>query len=146
MIRIEDIGEIAYGGTVTLAEWWDNKRIAEGKITNKDVLKKASFHTYFGIGLVATLASAFGWVSKAAVWEERLATGFLYDLPRVGYNLAKAMSATAGGGRGGSAVVEEAQRILKENRARAMAANRLLVDKTLTERSYQPEMESVVAF
>ena len=31
MIRIEDIGEIAYGGTVTLAEWWDNKRIAEAK-------------------------------------------------------------------------------------------------------------------
>jgi hypothetical protein len=144
MIRIEDIGEIAYGGAVTLAEWWDNKRIAAGTITSKDVIKKASFYTYFGIGLVATLASAFGWMNKAAVWEERLATGFLYDLPRVGYNLAKAMSATAGRGGSGSAVVEEAQRILREKQ---MATNRLLADKAgATGRSYQLEMESAKAF
>ena len=51
MIRIQDFGEVAYGGAVTLTSWWDNKRIEEGKIGTKDVFKKASFYTYLGVGL-----------------------------------------------------------------------------------------------
>jgi|GEM_PF-3038808 len=146
MIRIEEFGAIAYGGAVTVTEWWDNKRIAEGKITAKDVLKKASFYTYWGIGLVATLASVFGWLRQWERWEEKLATGFLYDLPRAGYNLSKAITTSAGRGRPESQVVQEAQRILRERQA----THQLLVAGPIvgrvSERSYQPEYETVGAF
>ncbi|MBU1066992.1 hypothetical protein KKE60_04365, partial [Patescibacteria group bacterium] len=86
MIRIEDFGEITYGGVVTLTEWWDNKRIDEGKIGTKDVFKKASFYTYLGVGLAATLMSVFGWMRRYERWSEHVSHGFLYDLPRFAYN------------------------------------------------------------
>ncbi len=138
MIRIEDFGEIAYGGAVTFTEWWDNKRISEGKITNKEAFKKASFYTYLGVGLVATLASVFGWMRNWSVWTEKVSTGFLYDLPRFSYNLSKSMSAAGRRGVADSAAVKEAQRILETRRA--LAAGQA------TERTYIPEMEQAVAF
>ena len=137
MIRIEDFGEIAYGGAVTLTEWWDNKRIDEGKITKKEVFKKASFYTYLGVGLVATLASVFGWMRNWERWTEKLSTGFLYDLPRFAYNLSKSMSAAGGMRSSESAAVREAQRILQ---TRQLAAG------TPAQRSYQPEFNKTVAW
>ena len=137
MIRIEDFGEIAYGGAVTLTEWWDNKRIDEGKIGAKDVFKKASFYTYLGVGLTATLMSVFGWMRRYERWEEHVSHGFLYDLPRFAYGLTKALS--AGGKRGSdSSAVQEAQRILNEKmRAKALGSGRT------ADRSYQQEFEAV---
>jgi len=146
MIRIEDFGEIVYGGAVTLTEWWDQKRISDGKITDKEVLKKASFYTYFGVGLAATMASVFGWMKTWALserWAEKVSTGFLYDLPRVGYNLSRTMAAGASKNRPASDVVQEAQRIL---RARQEAARQLTEGNKVTDRTYQPEYESVGAF
>ncbi len=137
MIRIEDFGEIAYGGAVTLTEWWDNKRIDEGKIGAKDVFKKASFYTYLGVGLTATLMSVFGWMRRYERWEEHVSHGFLYDLPRFAYGLTKALG--AGGKRGSdSSAVQEAQRILNEKmKAKALGSGRA------ADRSYQQEFEAV---
>jgi len=120
MIRIEDFGEIGYGGAVTLTEWWDNKRISEGKIGTKDVFKKASFYTYLGVGLAATLMSVFGWMRRYERWSEHVSHGFLYDVPRFAYNLTKALGTT---GRKGteSKAVQEAQQILQQRmRAKAL--------------------------
>ena len=143
MIRIEDFGEIVYGGAVTLSEWWDNKRIDEGKITNKDIFKKASFYTYLGIGLAATLISVFGWMKRYERWAEHASHGFFYDLPRFAYNLSTAMG-TAGSSRASSAAVREAQRIIGE---RPLATRQLVQGMGVpASRSYQPEMEQAIAF
>lgn len=85
-IVMEDVGELAYGGLVTLTEWWDTKRITEAKITKKDILKKASFYTYLVIGLAATLASAMNWWRGKERWMEHISHGFIYDLPRQIFN------------------------------------------------------------
>ena len=100
MIRIQDFGEIAYGGAVTLTEWWDNKRIDEGKIGAKDVFKKASFYTYLGVGLAATLMSVFGWMRRYERWSEHVSHGFLYDVPRFAYGLTKALGSSGRRGEG----------------------------------------------
>jgi len=142
MIRIEDFGEIAYGGVVTLTEWWDNKRIDQGKIGTKDVFKKASFYTYLGVGLAATLMSVFGWMKRYERWSEHVSHGFLYDLPRFAYNLTKAMG-TSGRRGSESAAVQEAQKILRERMsARALTQG----SGRETQRTYVPEMEQVGAF
>ena len=139
MIRIEDFGEIGYGGLVTLTEWWDNKRIDEGKIGTGDVFKKASFYTYLGVGLTATLMSVFGWWRRYERWSEHVSHGFLYDLPRFAYGLTKALGAGSKRGRGSeSRAVQEAQRILNEKiNAKALTQGRT------ADRSYQREFESV---
>ncbi|MBU1067610.1 hypothetical protein KKE60_07465 [Patescibacteria group bacterium] len=141
MIRIEDFGEIGYGGVVTLTEWWDNKRIDEGKIGTKDVFKKASFYTYLGVGLAATLMSVFGWMRRYERWSEHVSHGFLYDLPRFAYNLTKALGSSGKRGRGSeSSAVQEAQRILNERmRAKALTQGSGIP----AERSYQQEFETV---
>lgn len=139
MIRIEDFGEVAYGGAVTLTEWWDNKRITDGKIGAKEVFKKASFYTYLGVGLGATLMSVFGWLRRYERWAEHVSHGFLYDLPRFTYNLSRAITSGSGGGRGSkSAAVQEAQRILNQKKA--------LTQGRAAERSYQEEFETVAPF
>lgn len=141
MIRIEDFGEIAYGGAVTLTEWWDNKRIGEGKITDKDFFKKASTYTYLGVGLAATLISVFGWMRRWERWSEHISHGFFYDLSRFAWNLSKTMG-TAGRRGSESAAIQEAQRILRERSAKA----KQLAEGRTTERSYQPEFEQAIAF
>lgn len=135
-IRMEDIGAPLYGGAVTWSEWWDNKRIDEGKIGTKDIWKKASFYTYLGIGLTATLMSVFNWMPQFRIWEEKISTGFFYDLPRFATNLFTTFSA---GSRvqGESAAVREANRIVSERRQLAQGQGRS------TSRSYQREFESV---
>lgn len=139
-IRIEDFGEIAYGGAVTLATWWDNKRIGEGKIGTKDVLKKASFYTYLGVGLVATLMSVFGWMRRYEVWAEKISTGFMYDLPRNAYEMSKSLSAQGRGRTSDVAAVKEAQRILREQQTA-----RQLTEGRNAARTYQPEFQQAIA-
>ncbi len=141
MIRIEDFGEVAYGGAVTLTEWWDNKRIEEGKISTKDVFLKASFYTYLGVGLVATLMSVFGWMRRYEVWTEKVSTGFLYDLPRFVFNLSKSLSAAGKSKASGSAAVREAQRILQQR-----STARQLTEGQSAQRSYQPEFNKTMAW
>lgn len=138
MIRMQDLGEIGYGGVVTLTEWWDDKRIEEGKIAQKDIWKKASFWSYLGIGLPAILMSAFGWWRGMETWAEHISHGFLYDMPRFLRNVVKAMG-TESRGRTNSDAVRQAQEILR----RRSAQPQQLGAGTRTSRSYQQEFESV---
>jgi len=141
MIRMQDIGEITYGGAVTLTEWWDDRRIADGRIAKKDIWKKASFYTYLGIGLPATLMSAFGWWRNMEKWTEHISHGFLYDMPRFVYNIVKSMS-TESQGRTGSDAVKQAQDILAQRQAVARKNAALPVGRQAA-RSYEPEFNTV---
>lgn len=133
MIKMQDLGELGYGGLVTLTQWWDDKRIADGKITEKDVLKKASFYGYLIPGGLCTLTSAFGWVRVLKPWDEHISHGFIYDFPRFIKNIVGAMRETS---TTQSSAVREAQRVLREKQ-KALGAGRE------TSRTYQPEFESV---
>jgi hypothetical protein len=124
-IRMQDLGEVAYGGAVTLTEWWDDRRIEEGKIAKKDIWKKASFYTYLGIGLPATLISAMGWWRQMGLWAEHVSHGFLYDMPRFIYNVVKAMgeeTPAASRSRANSDAIRQAQEILNRRQRGAAPA------------------------
>lgn len=112
MIRMQDLGELGYGGLVTLTEWWDQKRIDEGTITKKDVFKKASTYGYLLPGGAALLTTAFGWVPALKPWDEHIAHGFIYDFPRFIKNVVNAMREETSS----SAAVREANRILAQRR------------------------------
>ena len=118
MIKMQDIGELGYGGLVTLAEWYDDKRIEEGKITKKDILKKISTYAYVLPGGLCTLTSAFGWVRALKPWDEHISHGFIYDFPRFLKNIVGAMREPAGKGSS-SAAVREAERLLELQRRRS---------------------------
>ena len=142
MIRMQDFGEIAYGGAVTLTEWWDDRRIVDGKIAKKDLWKKASFYTYLGIGLPATLMSAFGWWRQMEKWSEHISHGFLYDMPRFIYNVVKAMS-TESHGRTNSDAVRQAQEILARRSGTPSKPAALPAGNRQAQRSYEPEFSSI---
>jgi hypothetical protein len=133
-IKIQELGAIGYGGVVTLSKWWDDRRIDQGKIGAKDILKKASFYTYLGVGLVATLMSVFGWMRKYEAWSEKISTGFFYGLPGFVYDLSKTLSASRGSRSSESRAVQEAQKILERQ-----SAARQLPAGQYANRSYQPE-------
>jgi hypothetical protein len=137
MIRMQDFGEISYGGIVTLSEWWDDKRIDEGTIADKDIWKKASFWTYLGIGLPMTLVSAMGWWPQMRLWAEHISHGFLYDMPRFIYNITKAMG-TESRSQSKAEALREAQQILDSKRAKTTAQ---LNRGRNTGRTYEPEMQ-----
>jgi len=142
MIRIQDLGEIGYGGLVTATEWWDNKRIDEGKIGAGDVFKKASTYTYLGIGVAATLMSVFGWLPRYEPWAEHVSHGFLYDIPRFARNMTLALTAGGRRGRGSeSKAVDQANRILREK-----MKTKALTEGRTADRSYQHEFETVAPY
>ncbi len=122
-LRMLDITEVAFGGAVTLADWWDEKRIADATLTDKDVLKKASFWTYLAVGLPATLATAMGWWRRQEGITERLAHGFLYGLPGFLYATVKSLGTTTAAGRVKSDAVTQAQEILRQRAAQQAAAH-----------------------
>jgi hypothetical protein len=114
MIRVQDIGEVAYGGIVTFTEWWDNKRVEDNRIKNSEVLKKAGFYAYLLIGLFATLASAFGWWRRQEKWMEHISHGFLYDFPRFIKNIVTTMRSSGTTGAGDDSIaVKQAKEILR---------------------------------
>ncbi len=134
-LKIESSGAFIYGSLVTLTEYLDTKRIKEAKLRQKDVLKRYAFWTYMVIGLFASLNSIFGWFRKYEGWTDPIANGFLYDLTRQGYSLYQSMKTAT---TSGSAAIAEANRIVKENAARAaLKAGRE------TDRSYEPEYNKV---
>lgn len=144
-IKMQDFSEIVYGGGVTFAEWWDNKRIKAGTLTKSDIVKKAGTWVYLGVGLVATLSSSFGWWRKQEIVMEKLSTGFLYALPGFIYHTIQDTKTTQGAGRTRSDAVAEAQRILEQRRSVAMLAAGRGATGQVTERTYQPEFESAIA-
>lgn len=134
-IRVEDMGELAYGGLVTATRWWDEQRMADGKLTDKDILKKTSTYAYLIPGGVATIMSAFGTMRRYEVWLEHVSHGFMYGFPGWLVNVIQSMQGTAAR----SAAVREAQRILSGETSKRLAAGK-------TDRSYQPEFRKAIAF
>lgn len=136
-MRMQDIGELAYGGLVEATAWWDRKRVDEGTITEKEMLKKFSTWAYVVPGGLATIFSAFGVWRGMELWNEHLSHGFIYGFP--GF-IVKIVDAVREGGASSSAV-QEAQRILREK-----SAERQLVAGRGTGRSYQSEFEKATAW
>jgi len=132
VIRQEDLGELAYGGLVTTLQYFDAKRMAEGKLTDKDILKKMSTYGYLVPGAGAIILSAFGSWRRYNTWLEHISHGFIYAFPGWVTQVVQTMSA---GGSAKSAAVREAQRIL----ATGLPAGQ-------TSRTYQPEFRKVVAW
>jgi len=137
MITKEHAGPLVYGGIVTLAKWYDNKRIAAGNLTEKDVLKMYSFWTYLGIGVVAVVATI--WYKKYTAWTDKLTSGFIFGLPGFIYDTMKNTGVVTNR-NAGSAAVAEAQKILAMKRAAALGAGRQ------TDRTYQPEFKTAQIF
>ena len=138
MITKEHIGPLLYGGAVTLTQWYDDKRISQGKLTSKDVFKMVSTWTFLGIG-VLSLALTIWW-RKYQGWTDRLTSGFLYGLPGFIYTTVKATSKTSGGG----GAIAEAQAVLNQKLA---AMNKQLgAGGKSTARSYQPQFNSVTQY
>ncbi|MDD5412093.1 MAG: hypothetical protein PHF31_11890 [Methylobacter sp.] len=102
MLRIQDVGELAYGGVVQFAEWQDEKN---GRTS---IAKKWSTYAYLVPGIAATAVSAFGFMGpKWERWAENLSHGFIYDMPR----FVRSVMKTTSNGTGSNAVAQ-AQAIL----------------------------------
>ncbi len=136
-IRVQDMGELTFGGLVTAAKWWDKQRENQGKITSKDILKRYSLWAYLVPGGAATIMSAFGVWRRQEAWNEHISHGFIYGFPQFLLDVVDAMKETGTS----SSAVREANRIVQD---RAHAAKQLVAGKTA--RSYQPEFQEVVAF
>jgi hypothetical protein len=122
-IVIQDTGELVYGGLVTLTEWWDTKRVNEGSITKKQLLKQAHFYTYVVIGVAATVVSAFHLWSSKESWMEHVSHGFIYDLPRQIFNGVQSLRTPPGASTtGDSQAVREARAILARKTQEAARA------------------------
>lgn len=138
MIRVEDLGELGYGGVVTLTDWWDEKRIASGKLAANAMWKKYSTWSYLGIGLVATLMSAFGWMRRYDNWTENISHGFIYGLPGFVRTVIKS-TGTAGRPASGADAIAQANAILA---ARREAARQIAGGGQATQRTYEKEFQA----
>ena len=126
MIKLQDVGVLGYGGLVTGLTAWDEKRIAEGTITEKDLVKKAGFWGYLVPGGLSLVANAFGWMRRYEPWTERLSHGFIYGFPAflkdvVDIYREEVPSASGAAGNAGaksSPAVAEAQRLLAQAQVR----------------------------
>jgi hypothetical protein len=116
MIRVQDIGELVYGGAVTLGAYLDDKRVTKGELVATAFWKKYSTWVYLGIGVAAVAMSAMGWMRKYESWAEHVSHGFIYALPGFALNMIRSMQDTPGvpiAGRG----VAEAQALLNQRRS-----------------------------
>ena len=139
MITKEHIGPLLYGGAVTLTQWYDDKRMSQGKLTSKDVFKMVSTWTFLGIGVLSLVLTI--WWRRYQGWTDRLTSGFLYGLPGFIYTTVKATSGTSRAAGGGA--IAEAQAVLNQKLA---AINKQLGAGKNTARSYQPQFNSVAQY
>jgi len=119
MIKLQDVGELGYGGLVTGLVAWDEKRIAEGKITEKDLVKKAGFWGYLVPGGLSLFANALGWMRRYEPWTERLSHGFIYGFPAFLKDVVDIYKEEVPGSAGAksSPAVREAQKLLAQAQA-----------------------------
>jgi hypothetical protein len=122
MITKYDIGELAYGGAVTLGAYLDDKRVTKGTLVATAFWKKYSTWVYLGLGVAAVAMSAMGWMRKYETWAEHVSHGFIYALPGFALNMVRSMQTTPGAPIAGNAAAE-AQRLMNARRA---GANRML--------------------
>jgi hypothetical protein len=95
MLQVSDISELAYGGLVTFAERQDADRITAGKLANDKVFSKYGTYAYFVPGLISVGAVAMNWMPRYAGITNRIAHGFIYDIPRQTMNLVDALKKTS---------------------------------------------------
>jgi len=133
-IRMEDLGSLAYGGLVTGMEAWDEKRVTNGDITDKDIVKKYSTYAFLVPGVVSTACSAMGWGRQWMPWMEKVQAGFLYGFPSFIRDVVTNMGTER---RAGSSAVREAQRVLRAKQ---------LTEGKATARSYQSEFKNTTAW
>ncbi|MDD4986975.1 MAG: hypothetical protein PHQ43_14600 [Dehalococcoidales bacterium] len=135
-IKVEDLGELAYGGLVTGARYMDDKRMTEGKLADDEFFKKYQTYAYLVPGGVATIMSAFGVWRRYSPWIENISHGFIYGFPQFLMDTINSMKGTSAK----SAAVREAQKIMASRRAdRQLGAAK-------TSRTYQPEFKSAMAW
>lgn len=135
MLRIEDFGELAYGGLVTGANYMDQKRMASGTLANKDVWKKFEFWAYLVPGVGSIAASYMGWMPRQSVWIDKISTGFVYDFPRFCKGLYDSLKP---GATTSSGVVREAQKMI--------SAHRQLPAAVPAARSFSPEYNKAAVY
>jgi len=116
-LKVQDLGELAYGGLVTGLAKLDEKRINAGTLTKKDFLKKASFYGYVVPGVVATAATAMNWMPKQSEWTERIAHGFIYGFPGFIMDVVDSMKTNTTSYN----AIAEAERIARASSKRANA-------------------------
>jgi hypothetical protein len=136
-MKVEDIGELVYGGVVTGARELDTNRMVKGTLTESDVFKKYETYAYLVPGVGATLMSAFGWMRRYETWAEHVSHGFIYAFPGFLVDTVRSMTGTTGSSSAKKAAVKEAQRIL---------ANKQLPPGRDASRSYQIEYDKVGAW
>lgn len=136
MLKIQDVGVLAYGGGVTGLAAWDQSRIDKGELAEKDIWKKGSTYGYLVPGAVALTASAFGFWRQAEPWMETISHGFIYGFPGFLKDVVNSMS----GGSTGSRAIAQAQQVARAHQTRALPA------AGQTARSYQPEFDKAALF
>lgn len=122
MLRVYDVGELVYGGAVTLGAYLDDKRVTKGEIVATAFWKKYSTYIFLGVGVIAMALSAFGWMRRYDAWFEHVSHGFIYGLPAFVLNMARSLETTPRAPIAGNAAAEAA-RLAALRRA---AANRQL--------------------
>jgi len=136
VIRVTDLGTLAYGGLVTAMNQWDANRMADGRLSDKEVLKKASTWAYLIPGGLATIMSAFGVWRRYENWLEPIQHGFFFGFPQFLTSTIRSMQGTDAR----SAAVREAQRILNGTASKQLSAG------NATGRTYQQEFRKVQAW
>lgn len=103
-LRIADVSELAYGGLVTGMKRWDDR------VGRVGFWKKSGTYAYLVPGVIATAATAMGWMRRYDAYTERLAHGFIYGFPEFVLDLVAAYQQ---GGAGKSAAIREAEAIVR---------------------------------
>lgn len=118
MLRVQDVGELAYGGAVTLGAYLDDKRVTKGEITSTEFWKKYSTWAYLGVGVLAMASSAMGWPRVRGIepWMENISHGFIYGLPSFALNVFRTSGSTPRVPISGDAAAR-ANRVLKDRAA-----------------------------
>lgn len=103
-LKVQDLGELAYGGLVTGLQRWDERQA-------RTFWKSYSTYGYLVPGVIATGATAMGWMRRYDPWMERLAHGFIYGFP--GFIMSIVDAYGGGGSMEKNAAVREAERIAR---------------------------------
>lgn len=134
-MKVEDVGELAYGGLVTGMKKLDENRMMKGQLAEKDILKKFETYAFLIPGVGSTLISAFGWMRRYESWAEHISHGFLYGFPSFVVDTIDALRTGGSSSSAKKAAIKEAQRILM--------ANKQITQGRETSRTYEQEFKKV---
>lgn len=129
MLRVHDMAELGYGGTVTALAMWDKSRVEKGKIEAKDLHKKLSIWGYTIIGLGSLVSNVIDKPRGWSPYTERMMHGFIYDFPRViATQVVPVLRGEAPDNPGGAGV---GRQLLKSGQPAGIAGNKAGVKSAL---------------